>query len=481
MAQVSTKKNFIWYYIQQFVTLSMSIITAPYLSRVLGSNNMGIFSFTFSNAHFLYVFAQLGTLSYGVREIALARDDKEKTSKTFWEIELLTVITSLTAIIIFLIFISFQKQYQFYYILWILFILAVTFDISWFYAGIEHFDETLIRNIVFRILGIISIYVFIKKPEDLYIYIIIYALMYLLPNMSMWTSLRKYISPVNFKTLNILKHLKETFIYFVPAITSSVYVILDKSMLGFLIEDKRENGYYDAASKIVKFGEAISSIVITRVFEPKANYFYKEGSIDKIKKSINLSLDFTMFASIGFVFGIFAIADDFVPIFFGNDFIKTALLLKIMPLLVVITSITFVIEYEYLIPAGKRNKINKFVIMGAISNLILNFILIRKFASVGAVIASIVAELIVMIGFYFTCDKIVSPLQILSSMKNKLIAGLVMALSIYSLKYILNMLSIGNGILNLSLQIIIGGLIYLLVLYILKDPVINFKKELDNI
>jgi O-antigen/teichoic acid export membrane protein len=188
-----------------------------------------------------------------------------------------------------------------------------------------------------------------------------------------------------------------------------------------------------------------------------------------------------MFASIGFVFGIFAIADDFVPIFFGNDFLKTALLLKIMPLLVVITSVTFVIEYEYLIPAGKRNKINKFVILGAISNLILNFILIRKFASIGAVIASIVAELIVMIGFYFTCDKIVSPLQILSSMKNKLIAGLVMTLSIYSLKYILNMLSIGNGILNLSLQIIIGGLIYLLVLYLLKDPVINFKKELDNI
>ena len=481
MNKISTGKNFIWYYIQQFVTLSMSIITAPYLARVLGSRNLGIFSFTFSNANFLYVIAQLGTLSYGVRQIALNRDDKYERSKTFWEIELLTVITSISAIIIFLIFISFQKEYQFFYYLWILFILAVTFDISWFYSGVEHFDETLIRTVIFKILGIIAIFIFVKNPDDLYKYIIIYSLMYLVPNLSMWTSIFKYVDFVQFNNLDVLKHFKETFVYFIPAITSSIYVILDKSMLGFLIEDKRENGYYDAANRIVKFGEAISSIVITRVFEPKTNHFYKAAQMDKIKQSINLSLNFTMFASIGFVFGIFAIADDFVPAFFGPDFLKASLLLKIMSIIIVITSITFVLEYEYLIPSGKRNKINRFVIMGAISNLILNYILIRKFASIGAVIGSIVAESIVMIGFFISADNIISPIKIFDAMKNKILAGFAMFIAISFIKFILLTVGFENLIIGLILQVILGSLVYICVLYLLKDQMINFKKNLDTI
>ena len=89
MSKNSTKKNFIYYYIYQFTILLSTIVTIPYISNVLGSEMVGIYSFTFSIANFIYMFAELGTYTYGVREIALCRNNKSELSKTFTEIVLM--------------------------------------------------------------------------------------------------------------------------------------------------------------------------------------------------------------------------------------------------------------------------------------------------------------------------------------------------------------------------------------------------------
>lgn len=477
----TTRKNFIWYYLYQFVLLISPLITTPYLSYTLGSENIGVFSFTFSIANYLYVFAQLGTQSYGVREIVRSRDDRLNMSKVFIEIEIMTVFTSIVCIIAFYIFIFFQTRYIFYYILWTIFILSATFDISWFYAGIEHFEEIFFRNIFFRLLGVICIFVFIKDVNDLTLYIIIYALTYLLSNLCMWTSIGKYASFIAPSINGIINHLKGSFTYFIPALAASSYVILDKSILGFIIEDKRENGYYEMANHIITFGKSISSIVITRIFEPKATYFYKNNQIDNIKKSISTSLDFTMFISIGIIFGIFAVARDFVPVFFGPDFLPVELLLKIMSPLIFITSITFVLEYEYLMPAGKRKTINYYVIIGAVVNIILNIIFIKYFKSIGAAITSIVAEIIVLVLFYTQSDGTMPIKTLFKSIIYKVLAGFIMVIVIYTVRYGFLYIGLNNPILMLILEVLIGGIAYILALYIFKDNIRYFKKNIDSL
>ena len=477
----STKKNFVWYYIYQMILLSSPLITTPYISRVLGSEKIGIFSFTFSVANFFYVIAQLGTQSYGVREIVKTRDDKNNMTKTFIEIEIMTIITTFLCILFFLIFIFLQQQYKILFLLWILFILSAAVDVSWFFAGIEHFEEIFTRNIFFRLLGIILIFTCIKSKKDLFLYIIIYSCTYLLSNICMWMSLKKYLSIRGLSNLNLLKHFKESLFYFIPAITSSIYVILDKSMLGFLVLDKRESGYYEMTYNIIRFGISISSIVITRIFESKTTYFYKNSDFDKIKESIKISFNFTMTIACCIIFGILSLAGDFVPIYFGNDFLPVANLLRLMSPLIIITAITYIFEYEYLVPSGKRNEINKYVVIGAMINLILNIFFIRYFKSLGAVVTTIIAEFIIMESFYYKTNNFFPLSSICKIFKNKFFAGICMFLSIEMLKYFFNIIHLKNIYLSFFLEITLGIVIYCIIIVVCKDPVLKFKSDIENL
>ena len=112
----SIKKNFVYSTINQIINLITPIVTAPYISRILGAEAIGIQSYTGSIQSYFLLLAALGTMSYGAREISMNRDDPYKRSKLFWEIELMTVFTSLVAVIIWIALILLSSTYRIYYI-----------------------------------------------------------------------------------------------------------------------------------------------------------------------------------------------------------------------------------------------------------------------------------------------------------------------------------------------------------------------------
>ena len=165
--QPSIKKNFIYSSAYQMLIVLAPFITAPYISRVLGADGIGIQSYTQSIQQYFLIFAALGTRSYGEREISINRNDLYKRSKLFWEMELMVVCTTSLALLGWLSLILCSSKYTIYYIVLSIGIFAGMFDISWFFNGIEQFKITVIRNSFFKILGIICLFVFIKSPEDL--------------------------------------------------------------------------------------------------------------------------------------------------------------------------------------------------------------------------------------------------------------------------------------------------------------------------
>lgn len=154
IAQTSIKKNYIYNTIYQVLSLITPLITAPYISRVLGSSGVGIYSYTNSIVTYFTLFAALGTASYGQREIAMHRNDSKASSKLFWEIEFLSITTTAVSLIIWLIWICVSTQYTAVYGVLTLSVLAVAFDISWYFGGFEKFKYIVIRNTVVKITGI---------------------------------------------------------------------------------------------------------------------------------------------------------------------------------------------------------------------------------------------------------------------------------------------------------------------------------------
>ena len=135
MSQPSVKKNYIYRTMYEILVLITPFVTTPYISRVLGADGVGVYSYTYSIMTYFTLFAALGTVSYGAREIAQHRDDKRQSSKLFWEIELMTVATTTICLIVWCVVIIFSRQYRPYFIALIPVLLGTMFDISWYFTG----------------------------------------------------------------------------------------------------------------------------------------------------------------------------------------------------------------------------------------------------------------------------------------------------------------------------------------------------------
>ena len=461
----SIKKNFFYNTLYQILILITPFITAPYLSRVLGADKIGLYSYTYSIAFYFLLFCSLGTVSYGAREISRTRDDKELRSKLFFEIELLTIFTSSISLIFWIIYIICNPSYKQINCIYIISILSSMLNISWFFTGLENFKSIVTKNSIVKISGIILILLLVKKPEDLWIYILIVVSADFLGNVSMWLSLKKYIVKIDFHSINIWPHFKETLVYFIPSIASSIYLVLDKTLIGIITQDNSQNGFYEEANKIIGIVKTLCFSSITSVMGSRTSYLYKENKIDEIKLKIEQTLDFILFMSIGSCFGLIGVANNFVPFFFGETFKPSIILLQLMSPTVIIISISILMCNLYFVPAGLRKKSCFFEISGAVLNLLLNIILIYNFKSAGAVIATICAEFLISALYVIFSDKFLTLSIIIKYSWKKIISASLML--IYLL--LLNKINFPSYLVALVVQISGGSLIYVITLLILKD------------
>lgn len=467
MKTTSVKKNVLIYTIYQILCIIVPFITVPYVSRILGPEGIGIYSYTHSLVLYFTMFAALGTMSYGSREIARLRDNKEKLSKVFWEIEFLTIITSSICILIWIIFAIIYHTYTSYMIILTILIINVIFDISWLYVGLEKFKYTVSVNSFFKILGIVLIFMFIKDNGDVCKYIFITSMVTLAGTISMWVFLPKNVEKPALKNIKLKKHFKETLIYFIPTIAASIYTVLDKTLIGLITQDLSENGYYEQATKIIDVCKTTAFVSLNAVLGSRIAYLYSQSKYDEIKNRIKNSIDFIFFMSIGMIYGLIGVSDIFVPLFFGEKFVDAALYIKLLSPVILIIGISNCLGSHYFTPAGLRKKSAKYIIIGAVTNLIINILLIPYFKSAGAIVATIIAELTITVLYLKNCNGFLSSKDLIKLSYKKIIAGFIMFLSIF----IISKLEV-NVYLMLGLQIGFGTIIYVLCLIMMRDKFI---------
>lgn len=468
MKEPSIKANIVLSTAYQILTMITPLITAPYISRVLGADGVGIYSYTYSIETYFSMFAALGTVSYGAREIARNRNDKKTYSRLFWEIELLTVLTTFVCLVAWGGWIILNTQFRIYYVILTFYLLATMFDVSWFYTGLEQFKYTVTQNTVFKLLGIVALFVFVKDKSDVAWYTAIMSLSMLLGNVSMWIYLPRFLVKINYKEIQLRHHFKETLVYFVPTIATSIYTVLDKTLIGAITKDANENGYYEQATKIINMAKAVTFTSLNSVLGARISYLYSENKIDEIKTRINQSMEYILFIGIGICFGIVGVADNFVPLFFGTGYDKVSVLLKMLSPVVVIIGVSNCLGSQYYTPAGLRAKSARYLIYGSIVNFILNLIFIPSLKSNGAVIATITAELFITILYVINCESVVSVRELLASMAKKIVAGFAMLVVVVWLRDFCL-----HSIVNLILQVILGAGVYYIFLWIAKDSFVR--------
>ena len=386
------KRNLSLQTIFQIINVSLPFITAPYLARVLGAEQLGIFSYTYSVVSYFTLLAMLGTVSYGTKSIASVKDSKKERSKTFWNIFCLQIIVTSIALVFYVVYLLFfcEENYLIANIQ-IINIIACLFDINWFFWGIEKFELVIWVNVIVKILTVISIICLVKNVADLWIYALIMFLGTLLSQLCMFKFLFRYVSWERIDLSLIKSHLRCSLILFIPLLATSVYHTMDKTMLG-IFSTYEQSGFYYNSDKVINIPmniiNGIGIVMLPRISNLRVEQKFYESE----KLCIN-TLELISAAGIAISCGIASVSKEFIPFFYGEGYEACILLTIVFAPIFLVKSISAIIRMIYLIPMSKEREYTKAVIAGAVINLFSNILLIPKYGALGAVIATFLAEL----------------------------------------------------------------------------------------
>lgn len=464
---MNVKKNFLYNLIYQFFVIILPLITVPYVSRILGAEGVGEYSYSASYAQYFIIIGMIGISIYGNRQIAYVKKDKEKLSKEFWNIYTLQFVTTILSLILYLIvFVGLNPNNRILYLVQAITIIATVFDISWFFIGYEDMKSVVIRNSITKIIGALLIFLLVKNLNDVILYALIMGTTTFIGQLIMWVSVPKLVKFNKPNLKDSLGHLKPALSLFISQLAIQVYVLLDKTMLG-IMSSTTEVGFYENSQKTLKLVLTLITALGT-VMLPRMSALYSEGNMEEFKKMIYKAFSFVNFMAFPMVLGLIAISDGFSLWFYGENFIGVENLLKIGSLILLAISWSNILGMQVMIPMKKEKQFTISVTVGAVVNFVLNLILISNLKSVGTTISSVIAEMAVTGTQLYLLRDLVNIRKILKTVYKPVIGAISMYLAITFLTT-----SFEVGIIYTVMQVILGCLVYAVVMYFLKDEFLN--------
>ena len=452
-SQSSIKKNFIYQMIYQILIIILPFVTSPYIARTIGAEGLGTYSYSYSIAYYFVLFSMLGLANYGNRAVAQCRDDQNRLNEVFSNIAALHIVFSCICCMVYILYVIFPAREKLYAGIQFAYVLSGLFDISWFYFGIEKFKLTVTRNIIIKILNVVCVFILVKNVDDLWKYCAIMAVGMLVSQISLWFPLKRFVAFQRPEWKKMKPHIKPLLVLFIPAIAVSLYKYMDKIMIGAM-SNKAQLGFYENAEKVINIPLTII-ISFGTVMLPKMSNLVASNNREKTNQYISLSMRYVMCLSFALAFGLAGIGNVFAPVFWGQEFMLSGVLIMGLSITIPFMSFANIIRTQFLIPSEKDKEYLSSVIGGAVVNLIANTLLISKIGAIGATIGTIFAEIFVCVIQTLSVRKELPVLRYIKSIWMFAVFGVAMFVGVF---YIGNVME--NKVSTLFLQIICGMLIY---------------------
>lgn len=452
----SIRNNFLYNAAYQLLLILLPLITTPYISRVLGADRIGVYTYTYTVANYFMLVAMLGVKNYGNRSVAAVRDDRAQLSKTFWEIYGLQFFCSAIALIAYFIFIfTFEAENHLIFVIQSIYVFSGMMDISWLFFGLEKFKITVLRNIAVKLVSLGCIFLLVRTADDLWIYTLIMALGIFFSQGYLWLYVRRFVDWVRPTVKQMCVHLPAQLVLFIPVIAVSLYKMMDKIMLGQM-SSYTQVGFYESAEKIINIPMGVITALGT-VMLPRMSNLAAKSRVIESKRYIYNSMLFAVFLAAGMAFGIAGIAADFVPLFLGEEYLPSTQLLQMLTPTVLFIAWANVIRTQYLIPNHLDKSYIISVLLGAVVNLIINALLIPRMDAMGAVIGTVCAE-----GAVCLCQTLMVRKQLeIGRYLRDTLPFLLLGAGMYLLIQAIGPWLPG-GIVTVAIQIVIGGGVYAL-------------------
>lgn len=469
----SLKKNFCMNAILTMSQFIFPLITFPYVSRILLAEGTGKVSFATSIISYFAMFAQLGIPTYGIRACAQVRNDKKKLSKTAQEIFIINIIMSILAYIVFFIALCNVPRLKDEKTLLIIVSATIFFNaigMEWLYKALEQYTYITIRSVIFKFIALIAMFLLIHQQSDYIIYGAISIFASSASNIFNFFNVHKYISLRPVGEYNFKQHLKAVSVFFALSCAATIYVNLDTVTLGFM-KTNVDVGYYNAAVKIKTILVSIVTSLGT-VLLPRASYYVEHGLKEDFYRITKKAINFVFLVATPLMLYFMFFAKEGIFFLSGNTYGGAIVPMQIIMPTLFFIGLTNIMGMQILVPLGKENIVLYSEIVGAVVDLAINYILIPKYASAGAAIGTLVAEIAVWIVQYIYLRK-----QIKDAYKNVRYGILILALFLGSIASLwVKKVFSGSFIVLLNSAILFFG-VYFIVLTIAKEPLIYQIEE----
>lgn len=400
----NTGRNFIYNLFQTVSGIIFPIITFSYTSRILGPEGIGKFTFVDVLTRYFILFAAVGIPIYGIREVARIKGDRDKLKVLFSELFSINLVLTVLALISYYAILStldrFYRDTNLFHIGGMM-ILVSTFNSAWYFKGVENFKLITILNTSLRAVSIFLVFMLVNESDHYTIYFLIYVsftgVTYILSWLFVYRDLG-YIPTLNFKI-----HQKPILLLFASQLVISVYVMLDSIMLGLLANDK-DLGLYTASIKVPKIlVTIITSLGV--VLLPKIAQYFLNNNYHELSKVIQKTLYFIILVGFPMFFGLLITSNEILYFFAGSEFIEASLSMNLLAPLTLLIGLSNLFVIQILVPSGNETLMLKIVAVGAVTNLVLNLILIPRMSYIGAALSTLIAEFLVTFLSYLAVRK----------------------------------------------------------------------------
>lgn len=463
-------KNYLYNLSYQILTIILPIITVPYVTRIFTSEALGNYVFYNSIVSYFSLFAMLGIGVYGTKQIAAASD----VSSTFWNIYAIQLIASILAISVYVIAIfSIPQMGGIIPLIVGITLFAKMIDISWLFSGKEDFKKITIRNTVVRVIGVISIFTFVKSSDDLYLYVFLIVIFDFLGQFVMWVPAKKFIKRPSFNTKIMKRNLHPIALLFLPQVAISLYVVLDRTLLG-LLGSYSDVGIYEQGQKLISILlKVVSSLGV--VMLPRVANLLSERRDKEAQNMVKFSFILYNLIIFPMIFGLIAVNEVFVKLFLGKNFQDVKYVLYVIVFNIMFVGWTNILGYQVLVVRNKNKEFMLSTTIPAFVSVAVNIAVIPFFGYIGASITSVVVEILVFaIQWYYSRNIINKNLLFNKDLAKIICSSLVMFGAVMLCKMTLGL----DGIIGLTIYLAVGGISYLGMIFLLKTVNIREMKAM---
>lgn len=468
-------KNTIYKSLLSFVNIVIPLLVGPYVVKLLDVELYGVYNTVFAEFQVFLIFASFGLYTFGMREISKIRNDKKKVSQLFSNLFIISIISNMLVCLIYLLyaFLSSKGIALILYCIMTIQIVGNVFYIEFVNEALENYKFITIKTVIIKILYLISIFMFIKNPDDIAIYAIIVSLVNFFNNIVSFIYAKKFIK-FDFKKIKLKKYIGPLLVILIITNIELLYSQLDRVMLGKFIDGVAVSMYYIPYYLISTLAAIPYSIINVSI--PRLSYIVANESKENYENALNKIISSLLFIIVPMCLGVFVLAYEVIYLYAGDKYLTCIPTLMIACILRIILSIESVLTNLVMYPNNKEKTLLKFSFGCGILNLLLNSLLVvfGILSPLTSMITTMVAEIVLIIIERIYVNKRLKLTPKFISKQN--ITYIVLSLLFIPISLLIKYINFGFYI-NIIVIIILCILLYGGVLIIKKDENVLLLKN----